>query len=133
MRKIEDIRKRELMALGMYVLVLIVICTVAHKAAFSYAAASRHMAYKASLGGEMFVVPCILLIALGVWNVFIKSYFEEQYDTAMDAIDCLRENDHIYLVHDFNKNREKIGTYRKLYNGEIIYIPCRPHKVKERR
>ena len=35
MRKIEDIRKRELMALGMYVLVLIVICAVAHKAAFS--------------------------------------------------------------------------------------------------
>ena len=133
MERMTEIRKRELVTLLGYGVILLIICTIAHKAAFSYAAASRHTLYRASLGGEMFVVPVILLIALGVWNIFIKPYFAEQYEVAMNAIDCLRENAHVYLVHDFNKQGEKVGTFRKLYDGRIIYIPCKPHKVNKRR
>lgn len=128
MEKMREIKKRELKVLAAFGVILAVICFIAHKWAFSYAAISRHN--RIALGGEMFVVPIILLIALFVWNMFVKPYFEKCYDEVMDAIECFEENPCISYIYDLDKDGNKIGTYRRLYNGKVIYIPCQAKKVE---
>lgn len=113
------IRKTEIVSF-FYFFVVGALCVVAHNWAFSEAATYRaQYSIYGAIGGEILVVPFILVGALIIWVKIIGKKLEEEYQEVCDALEALKSD----CTKEFLivRNNKVIRVYKKRGKKIVCY------------